>query len=121
MKNALLMPDEFSQLPQHTKILHQLGVLAPPLGGFGLVLEAVSVLLTTKTNLAKANELFQLLQAKNIVSQLPAWEGQRGVVTGRCVTALFTHTKNVADANELAEHEVATFGYEEPVLRFDEL
>jgi hypothetical protein len=62
-KNALLMPNKLSQHSQLTKILHQLGVLAPPLGGFGLVPQAVSALLTTKMNLANPNELFQLLQA----------------------------------------------------------
>jgi hypothetical protein len=37
------------------------------------------------------------------------------------VTALFTHTKNVADANEFPHHEVATLGFEVQVLRRDEL
>ena len=54
------------------EILHQFGVLAPPLGGFGFVSEAVSVLLTAQTNLTKPNKLFELWQEKNILFQLLA-------------------------------------------------
>jgi hypothetical protein len=120
--------EKLFQLPQPKNVVPQLRVVAPPLGGFGPIAEAVSAFLTTQTNLAKSNDLFELVQAKNIMVQLRSRNACRLVSFTQAFTRPRRHRArrawasssqaNAANAGEFAEHKVATFGFEELVLRF---
>jgi hypothetical protein len=80
------------------------GWWAAPAGLIALLSNALQILLTPP-------QLAQPHQAPGVATT--------GVRSG--LAALFTHTKNVADANEFPVHEVATLGFEVPFLRLGEL
>ena len=101
-------------------------------------------MLTTQTNLAKSNDLFQLVQAKSIIVQLLCGliAAAMNVCRFASLTQSFTPPRRhrgrrrsrlksrawasisqaqAAHVDELADHTIAMFGIEEPTPGFEEL